>query len=207
MADRAGGFTYNDVLTTCALEAFRLWNAGRNPRGGGRRVGLWIPINIRQEPLEGFGNGTSRIRVYSRYASSSEFHEKCRVVRKQVDWSREHGEWAVPALEPLMRLPMPLLRPLLRTYFHRPWVDMATGAFSHVQRSPLDTASFQHVTAVETVGVLDPRHPVALYGMTRGGTTHLTFVYDPARIDGSSVAELKSLYQEQLALARSGGAP
>ena len=196
MPSRAGaGATYNDVLAACALETFRLWNKSE-------RIGLWFPINIRQTADDGFGNGSSRIRVYSRYSPERSLHEKSRVVREQIDWSREHGEWAVPDRPLFMKLPMSILQPLLRLYFNRPWVDMGTGTFSHVQRSPLDAAVFDGVTQIDIVGMLDKRHLLGLFAMSRAGKTFLTFVHDPERLDDDSVTRLIGIYQDQLASAR-----
>ena len=63
---RAGGFTYNDLLATCALQVFTRWNS-LHCNGRQQKVGLWLPVNIRQQSAVGFGNGTSRIRLYPRY--------------------------------------------------------------------------------------------------------------------------------------------
>jgi len=197
---RAGGFTYNDLLAASALESFRLWNARAVDRRA-PRIGLWVPVDIRDRPYEGFGNGSSRIRVYNRYSPTAGLHDKCRIVRQQLEWSRQHGEWAVPELRALMRLPVRVLRPLLRGYFNRPWVDMGTGTFSHVQRSPLDTDAFNDVEGIDIVGMLDTRHVLGVFAMSRAGATHLTFVYDPHRLDVDDVAELMSLYRDQLATA------
>lgn len=197
---RATGFTYGDLLAASALETFRLWNASRKPSRE-PKVGLWLPINIREQPLEGFGNGSSRVRVYRRYSPTAPLHEKSRAVRRQIEWSRERGEWAVPELRTLTRLPLVILRPLLRAYCNRPWVDMATGTFSHVERSPLDGPAFAGVTSIDFVGTLDKRHALGLFAMSRAGTTHLTFVHDPARLAEEDVSRLISIYEEQLATA------
>jgi len=69
----AAGFTYNDLLASVALPTVQQWNAQRGlkptrpeseaePRG----VGLWMPVNMRTWPFEGFGNGSSRVRAYAR---------------------------------------------------------------------------------------------------------------------------------------------
>lgn len=195
-----GGVSYNDRLATSALETFRIWNAARVP-GRAAEVGLWLPINIRAQPLKGFGNGSSRIRVYNRYPADATFHEKCRAVRRQVDWSRAQGEWAVPEHGWLRRLPMPVLKPLLRAYFNRPWVDMGTGVFSHMQRSPLDDLRPDQATRVEVIGMLDTRHPFGISAISIGDVTYLTFVHDPAQIRDAEAAELVAIYERQLALA------
>ena len=148
---RAGGFTYNDLLATCTLEILRRWNSalgrprraaptngsreinihGHDCRGGppwppqaGPKIGLWMPMNIRRNSGEGFGNGTSRIRVYARYDADAGLIEKCREVRRQVSWTTEHGEWVVPEIPWFTRLPRPIITPLLRVYLSRASVDM-----------------------------------------------------------------------------------
>src|SRR5215213_472593 len=60
---RAGGFTYHDLLATCTLEVFRRWNSD----GHRAKIGLWVPVDVRRKSREGFGNATSRIRVYASY--------------------------------------------------------------------------------------------------------------------------------------------
>jgi hypothetical protein len=200
VAGGAGGVTYGDLLATCALETFHLWNSRRDPTRS-TRIGLWIPINIRAQPLEGFGNGSSRIRVYRRWSPTASVADRSRGVRRQIEWSRDRGEWAVPELRALTRLPLAISRPLLRAYFNRPWVDMATGAFSHLERSPLDGPAFAGVARAELIGTLDKRHPLGLYALSRAGMTSLTFVHDPARLGDDDLSELISLYQGQLALA------
>lgn len=204
MALRAGGFTYNDLLATCALETFRIWNA-QYSSGRAPEVGVWLPVNIRTSPLEGFGNGSSRIRVYNRYTATAPMHEKCRAVRLQVEWSRKHGEWVVPNLGPIPRLPIWVLRPLLRAYFNRPWVDMGTGVFTHMERSALDDLPAGVVSRVEIVGMLDTRHPFGICAASMGDTTHVTFVHDPAQLSDAEAHALAQLYQAQLALALTEG--
>lgn len=204
VAARAGGFTYNDLLAASALETFRVWNASRD-RKREPEVGLWLPVNIREDPLGGFGNGSSRMRVYNRYSPTAGLHEKSRAVRRQIEWSRKHGEWAVPQLRGLTRLPMHIVRPLLHAYLNRPWVDMATGTFSHVERSPLDAPAFAGVTGLDFIGMLDKRHALGLFAMSRAGTTYLTFVHDPAQLDDAAVSRLISIYEQQLTTAVAEG--
>src|SRR5215204_6560262 len=55
---RTGGFTFSDLLATCALETFSIWNHSHNTS---QQIGLWFPINVRRKFSCGFGNGTSRI--------------------------------------------------------------------------------------------------------------------------------------------------
>ena len=74
---------HNLVDVSTHLETLREWNQQHHTNGQ-PRVGLWLPMNIRRESYAGFGNGTSRIRLYARYAPSASLIEKAREVRRQV---------------------------------------------------------------------------------------------------------------------------
>ncbi|MFN2405265.1 MAG: hypothetical protein ABR594_04350 [Pyrinomonadaceae bacterium] len=199
---KARGFTYSDLLATCTLELFSKWNQLHNPRKH-PQIGLWYPLNIRAKSPPGFGNGTSRIRIYARYPPDASFAEKAREVRKQVSWSTEHGEWVIPQLPFFTRLPRPIVAPLLNGYLKQPTVDMATGVFSHADRWAGDAVeSFKHVTRIECVGPLHSRQHLAINGATHYGQTWLTFTYDPALLAASDARELVEMYEQQLAAAR-----
>ena len=199
---QAGGFTYSDLLATCALETFRHWNS-RHSRNGAPQVGLWLPMNIRRRSFEGFGNGTSRIRVYARYAASASLVEKAREVRRQVSWTTDHGEWAVPELPLFTRLPAWITAPALRRYLNRPSIDMATGIFSHADRWAGDAReAFKHVDRIECVGLLHARQNLAINGATHLDQTWMTFTYDAGLMREADVADLLKIYNDQLALAR-----
>lgn len=197
---RARGFTYNDLLATCTLEVLRRWNMNH---GRQNKIGLWVPMNVRRESNVGFGNGTSRIRVYARYDPDAKLSEKCREVRQQVSWTSEHGEWVVPEIPWFTRLPRPIIGPLLRGYLNRPSVDMATGVFSHAGTVMANACeAFKHVGRIECVGLLHPRQSLAINGTTHDGHTWLTLTYDPALLTNDDVKELSRMYEEQITLAR-----
>jgi hypothetical protein len=199
---RVRGFTYSDLLATCVLEVFRQWNHNHH-KNGPPRVGLWLPMNIRSRSFEGFGNGTSRIRLYARYPTSASLVEKAREVRRQVTWTTEHGEWAVPEIPLFTRLPAAIIGPALRHYLNRPSIDMATGVFSHTDRWAGDAReAFQHVDRIECVGLLHTRQNLAINAATHRGQTWMTFTYDTGLLRASDVDELVEMYQQQLALAR-----
>jgi hypothetical protein len=159
-------------------------------------------MNIRRNSGEGFGNGTSRIRVYARYDPDAKFIDKCREVRRQVAWSSEHGEWVVPELPWFTRLPHPVIAPLLRGYLNRASVDMATGVFSHAGTAMANACeAFKHVERIESVGLLHQRQNLAINAATHRGYTWLTLTYDPAVLTTRDANELGSLYEQQIALA------
>lgn len=199
---RARGFTYSDLLATCVLETYSEWNQ-RHTHNGRPKVGLWLPMNIRSRSFAGFGNGTSRVRLYARYPTSSSLVEKARDVRRQVSWTTEHGEWAVPELPLVTRLPDWILRPALRRYLNRPTVDMATGVFSHADRWAGEARdAFKHVERIECVGLLHPRQNLAINAATHREQTWVTFTYDTGLLRATDVDELVAIYKDQLALAR-----
>lgn len=199
---RARGFTYSDLLATCTLEVFSKWNRKHAPRQK-QQIGLWYPLNIRGNPTAGFGNGTSRIRLYARYPPEAPLSDKAREIRKQVWWATQHGEWVVPKVPLFTRLPRRIVAPLLNGYLKQPTVDMATGVFSHADRWAGDAAeAFKNVTQIECVGLLHSRQHLAINGATHQGQTWLTFTYDPALLDADHARELAGMYEEQIALAR-----
>jgi hypothetical protein len=180
---RAGGFTYSDLLATCTLEVLSRWNC--------ENVGLWVPMNIRRESNNGFGNGTSRIRIYKGYDDGATLIEKCREVRRQVSWTSRHGEWVVPNISWLTRLPFSITRPLLRAYLDRPSVDMGTAVFSHAGSWMANAGeAFKHVERIECIGLLHPRQSLAVNAATHAGTTWMTLTYDRQLLTTEDVQQL-----------------
>jgi hypothetical protein len=194
---RVGGFTYNDLLATITLETMRLMNCNH------ARIGLWVPMNVRREHNAGFGNGTSRIRVYARFNPGSSLIDKCREVRRQVSWTTKHGEWAVPDVPWFASLPGPVIGPLLRGYLRLPSVDMATGVFSHAGSWLANAGeAFKHVERIECIGLLHPRQNLATNAATHNGITWLTLTYDPAQLGTQEIENLRLSYEEQIEIAR-----
>jgi len=197
----AGGFTYNDLLATCALEVFKEWNCAHS-KSDFQRIGLWLPINVRQNPSSGFGNGTSRIRLYARYPPVASLFEKAREIRRQVSWCTSHGEWAIPEFPVLRKLPRWIASRFVQTYLNLPSVDMATAIFSHAE-STIGKAreALENVERIECVGLMHPRQLIALNGTTHRGHTWLTFTYDSGLFELDQVRQLSQMYQEQIKVA------
>ena len=198
---RAGGFTYNDLLATCTLEVLSQWN-NKHRNNSRPKIGLWVPMNVRRELNSGFGNGTSRIRLYKRYNIGASFPEKCRAVRQQVSWTNKNGEWVLPDIPWFTRLPRQLAGPLLRSYLRLPSVDMATAVFSHAGSWIANAGdAFKHVEQIESVGLLHPRQSLAINAATHGQHTWLSFTYDPNLLGACDVQQLALMYEKQVALA------
>lgn len=194
---RLRGFTYHDLLATCALEVLSRWNKSEC------RIGLWVPMNVRREAGVGFGNGTSRIRVYANYERDAPLIEKCRAVREQVAWTTKHGEWVVPEFPWFTRLPDSIAGPLLRNYLKLPKIDMATAVFTHAGSSLANAGeAFKHVVRIESVGLLHTRQNLAVNAATHAGHTWLTLTYDSAVLTATDAKQLTQLFSEQIAKAR-----
>jgi hypothetical protein len=193
-------FTYSDLLATAALEVFGLWN---REQGGQQKpkIGLWLPINIRRRSAEGFGNGTSRIRIYATYSPTLSFIDKCCEVHRQINWCTSHGEWVVPSVSPITVLPRWAMRPILRRHLTRPSIDMATGVFSHVERWNTGRDLFSALESVECVGLLHPFQALAINGATHNARTWLTFTYDVSLFEPQHIRRLMDLYMDQIELA------
>lgn len=223
---RAGGFTYHDLLATCTLEVITNWNnhcrgatlwppVSRpierraapecRPYNSSNRakIGLWVPMNVRRESTVGFGNGTSRIRVYACYDRELSLIEKCRAVRRQVSWSTKHGEWVVPDVPWFTRLPNSIVGPLLRGYLQLPKVDMASCVFTHASSWIASAGeAFRHVERIECIGLLHARQHLAINAATHSGHTWWTLTYDPALLTADDIKQLTHLFREQIASAR-----
>jgi len=163
-------------------------------------VALWLPVEIRKAPRAGFGNGTSRIRVEAPFELDAAFSSKCRRVHEAISRGMRSGEWRVPDTVAVLRLPPLLMRPLLRGYLSRPWADVGTTAFSHVEHANGRLRGIV-VDRIECVGPLHHRHPCAIYGVTRDDSTWLTFTYDPALLTDADVDALAACYRDRIRTA------
>ena len=193
-----GTFTYNDLLIGTILDALLAWNPRHAPRNG-ERLALWIPTDIRQVPQVGFGNGTSRLRVYARGFDQASAEDRFRIVRRQVETARRIGEWALPAGSPLFRLPAELQRISFWLFSRRPRIDMASAVFSNSTRFFLPESDLADlVDHVDVVGPLGVGHPLGMYALTLGADTFFTCVSDPALLDESEVGALLGEFQQRL---------
>lgn len=188
----ASAFTYNDALAAVALETCVRWNRSHSRS---TRVALWLPVEIRRAPRDGFGNGTSRIRVPAPFAIDDPFPAKCGRVHEVIAGAMRSGEWRVPDKVAVLRLPVPLMRPLLRGYLSRPWADVGSTAFSHVEHAN-GRLNGVAVDRIECVGPLHLRHACAMYGVTRHDSTWITFTYDPALLRDADIDALAASYHD-----------
>ncbi len=190
------GVTYNDFLATHYLEALAEWNRQHDRLD--TRMSVWLPINIRQQAFVGFGNGSSRIRVYRDALPEGDTRARCEGFRAQVEASRAAGEWHVPDISGLKRLPSWLLGLLLRVIINRPGVDMGSAPFTHMEGIGEAAAFTEIIRSARWVMMLDPRHPLGIAAATMGTQTRMTLTYDPGMLPRADAEAFLGLYQDLL---------
>jgi hypothetical protein len=195
-AERISDATMNDVLALHCLETMKEWNRvhGRSAT----RMGLWLPMNIRVNPFDGFGNGSSRIRVYGDPIDSDDAADRVVQFRQQVLLSRVKGEWSIPDASGLMSLPDWLLGPVMRAYLGRPWVDMGSAPFTHMERHGAAERLIPMIRSSEWVLMLHRRHPLGLVAATLGDSIGVTLTHDPAMISESEAANFLAMFHDSL---------
>jgi hypothetical protein len=166
-------------------------------------VGLWVPISVRAAGDTAFGNATSRVRVHATYPAQTPFEAKCLAVHEQISNARRSGEWRVPESHLADRLPWALRARVLRAYLSRPWADIGTASFSHIDRWAGPPAEvFDRASSIECVASLHAGHPLAITGVTRRQRTWLTFTYDAALLTDRDVASLTDAFLDAYAVIR-----
>ena len=189
-AEKGGDFTYNDLLAASVLLAARRWNTENGAVADA--MGCWLPLNIRSVPFEGFGNGSSRVRLYLREATD-DIEAVAKQVRQQLVHAREAGEWVVPRLPWLDLLPFAIRRAVMRRHFNRSGVDYGSIMFSHIERIALDESPWAPVRGIEAIAQIHDRYPFVVGAPTFRGITTMTVTYDPAQVDEADAAHFLDL--------------
>lgn len=203
-----GGFRWNDCLLAAALDALAAWNERQGARAD--RIGLWVPMNVREEKFGGFGNGASRLRVHREPvpgASRRAFLERCRSVHRIVFRKKRLGEWVIPPLPVSGRL-FPLAAPFLGRWLDRRWADFGTAGFTHLEHWPGDGDSFlSDVAGMQVIACLHRRHPIYFAAMSGSEETSVTITWDPALLHAEDIDFIAAAFARPLVdppFARSG---
>lgn len=177
--------TYNDLLCASIMET--MTRLQRTP------ASLYIPVNIRQEPFVGFGNGTSRIKIYG--SDTHTISDASRDVRKQVRWCKEQGLWSSPDLLPaLRRLPVWTSTLMLRGLARHPGADFCSMLFSHIEK----VIELPHVRSYEVIAPLIPQYQMSIVGVGQGEKTRLTITWDSQQLDEDEVREFAEHIERSL---------
>jgi hypothetical protein len=188
------GLRYNDVLAGLCLEAMCCWNLTHKAPVSG--LALWHPINIRAQVFVGFGNGSSRVRIYHKPTDS--LLDRCRSVHAQMEQAKASGEWHFPE-SPVFSWPVWLQKPVLKAVLNRPWVDMGSMLFSHMEKAgPTGEVIFEAAESLAWVGMLDRRFPAGIVAATQADTTWLTLTWDSGMWTDAEAAAFLALYQALL---------
>lgn len=174
---RRYSFTYNDFLSAVIFKSMEEWNEVK--RIEAKRLGLYIPVNIRENPFEGFGNGSSRIKIYT---EGHTFLEKAQFVRKQVDWCKENGMWKMPtSLSFFSKLPVWFSALILKFYSKLPHIDMGSMLFSHIEKTFRFETLFSHFSSVQLIVPLYEAYSMGINCIGFEGKTVLSLTWDEAR--------------------------
>ena len=188
------GVTYNDYLAAQYLQVMKDWNADHGCPSN--RMSVWLPMNIREQAFVGFGNGSSRIRVYADAIQGETVKDRCQGFRSGLNGSRDVGEWHIPAATGLLSLPDFLMVPILRAYLNRPGVDMGSAPFTHMERLGSVSRFLSMVTSAQWVMMLHPRYPLGVAAASVGDRTEVTLTYDPQMLPSDQAHEFMERYQQ-----------
>ncbi len=198
--ERVEGVTTNDILSASILKTMVDWNLKHGVQAN--KMGLWVPMNIRRQAFVGFGNGSSRIRIYADKMQAETPDERYRKVREQVLWSKDHGEWYVPADSAILGLSDALMVPILRAFLGRPWVDMASAPFTHLEDLGLASRFASMVRSASWVIMLHERFPFGITAASVGSDTQFTMTYDPGMITRDHVLAFEHMLSERIEMDR-----
>lgn len=172
-----GEFSINDLLSLALLKSLPM-----------RKKALWVPVNVRKSPWDGFGNGLSRLRLYPCPAFMS-VPDELRHLRKQKREAWTSGEIFLPPSD--MDLNKPLLKTFLKLWINRPWADWGTISFSHLHdkdgRIPGDVQKVWGVTNIPD------KLNSGIFAFTKKDKTFLTLVTGHSKDSYSSDDLLKNL--------------
>jgi hypothetical protein len=200
-AEANGGFGYTDLLLDLSMQSAIRFNARDEPAKRPRAC-LFLTCNTREPWHSGMGNASSRLRIYGPLEHAGTV-ERCRNIREQVRWTKEHGEWylRVPAF--IEALPVWLRRLLLKAALRRSW-SPGTMAVAHLERfgDPDWAGLFPMLRSVALVSLVSRQFPLIPCFMTLGQTTRCTITYDPALVpDDDARAFADELIEQVEALA------
>jgi hypothetical protein len=154
-----------------------------------------MPVSIRTKTYEGFGNGSSRVRVYDHTQYSDSIEVLAESIREQVIWNKTNGTWFVPSSTKIAKiLNIWPLRWLFKKYFSRDSIDYGTTIFSHMELLEGDEELYHIMENIEVVNMLHDKIPVSIFAVGFGKKTNLTFTYDSNLFSKEKIDDLKEIF-------------
>jgi hypothetical protein len=186
-------FTYNDKIVASILKGIRRWDKSI------LKASLWMPVNIRKNSYVGFGNGSSRVRIYDHTKENESIEILAKNIRTQVRWNKENGTWAVPASLFLVKiLNLWPFKVLLKKYLSRESVDYGTTIFSHMEMLQDDQELYQMLDNIEVMNLLHQKIPITMFAIGFAGKTNFTLTYDGELFSQESIGELKQILSDSI---------
>lgn len=193
--------SYNDLLCAVLFETLREFKGSKkNPHN---KYGLYLPINIRTDTHSGFGNGSSRIKIYDIYPDKPENYKViAEAVRKQVNWCQKHESWRIPEkLGIIAYLPKFLSKSLLKIYSGLYFHDFGTLVFSHIERHGPLGYLFDYFSDVVSVSQLYKVYGMALIAMTFKNKTILTCTWDNNLFNKGEIKNFLDIFSKNREIA------
>jgi hypothetical protein len=179
------GFSYNDFICSVLFKAMNEWFIQN--RQWDQKIGLYIPVNVRENPYQGFGNGSSRIKIYD-VDSELSYFETALAIREQVRWCKNNGFWSLPtSLKALSKMPQWLSRFLLKSYASKSGIDMGSMVFSHVESYKGLEDLFSLFKDVKGIAQLYKAYSAGMTAVTLDQKTILTTTWDDAQLTESDI--------------------
>jgi len=134
------------------------------------RRGVYLPINIRKFPFKGFGNGSSRIKIYD--IENTDLIEKAHSIRKQKNDARNNGLWYQRNTYNRMFSKF-IFSKIINKYSKMNTHDYGSFVFSHIQKlGPYETV-LNHFKTHQFISQIF--HPYSFTVIVLGETCTITW--------------------------------
>jgi|GEM_PF-6986591 len=176
-------YSYNDFLLACLFLSMNKWNKKRQSK---QELSIYVPTNIRENRLVGFGNGSTRYKIY--HCERNDFEATVEHIRKQVNWCRENGMWAIN--NKLIKIPLFIYRAILRRLSTKASADLCSTIFSHFEVPKNFKGLFDHFESLSIISQLYEHYKIVFAMRTDEGISNLTATWDEAHLSEEEVDEL-----------------
>ena len=193
-------FSYNDLLCAIVFKALREYNQIHNLSN--ERNGIYLPMNIRSNFYEGFGNGSSRIKIYDKFSPQCSYKDTAQNIREQIKWCQQNGMWHIPEILPITsHLPKIFHKALVKAYARLKHQDFCSFIFSHLERLGNLTELLNNFSETTIISQLYKTYPMALSALTFENKTVFSSTWDKSRLSQNEIDLFFSLIREKKKVA------